>query len=364
MRFAFAGLGGATRSLHLPALKRIDASSAVGGCDPSIERRRRFERETGLPTYETLEQLLAGTRPDFVVVATPPDSHADLCIRAIRSGAHVVCEKPLATSVADADRMIAEAERGGRALAVHHGFREQPIFRALRERIGSDGVGEMLFCQVWQLTGLAPWDEPAAWRAASPDRALLEGGIHLVDLMLVLFGKPPEAVYARLSAGPHAPRRADAVSLLTLEFPGSRLGHVLIDRLCRGADRYLEVRADCEYASLRASWGGRALAQVGKRRARRAGVHLELAGGGIAWSERGLRRRTLARDPRRPEVAGTAALLTGITAAAEAGREPPSSGREARATLEVVEAAYRSAHSGERVPLGSAGTGRVGEQPV
>jgi predicted dehydrogenase len=360
MRFAFAGLGAATRSLHLPALSRIEEGTAVGGCDPSGEHRRRFERETGLPTYETLEELLARCRPEIVVVASPPDSHAELCIQALQSGANVLCEKPLATSVAEADRVIAEAERAGLALAVHHGIREQPTFRALRERIGSEGVGEMLFCQVWQLTGLAPWDEPAAWRAAAPDRALLEGGIHLVDLLLVLFGSRPEAVYAGLSAGPHAPRRADAVSLLTLEFPGDRLGHVLIDRLSRGGDRYLEVRADCEHASLRASWGGRAVAQVGKRRARTAGVHVELAGGGIAWIERGLHRRTLARDPRRPEVAGTAALLAGIVAAIEAGREPPSPGPEARVTLEVIEAAYRSADSGERVRLGSARATRIG----
>jgi hypothetical protein len=141
--------------------------------------------------------------------------------------------------------------------------------------------------------------------------------------------------------------------VLTLEFPGGRLGHLVIDRLSRGGDRYAEVRADCEHASLRASWGGRALVQAGKKRAGRAGVRFELAPGGIAWEERGLRRRTLARDPRRPELAGTAALLEGIVSALEAGREPPSSAREARVTLEVIEGAYRAARSGERVRLGS-----------
>ena len=44
---------------------------------------------------------------------------------------------------------------------------------------------------------LAPWDEPVAWRAAMPNRTLFEGGVHLVDLMLTLFGEPPVAVYAR-----------------------------------------------------------------------------------------------------------------------------------------------------------------------
>jgi predicted dehydrogenase len=364
MRFGFVGLGTATRSLHLPAMERVPAVSAVGGCDSSGAQRDRFVRETGLPAYETLDELLEGSRAEVVVVATPPDSHADLCIRALEGGAHVLCEKPFATTIADADRVLAAAERNGRAVAVHHGFREQPIFRALRDRIRAPEIGPLVFCQVWQLIDLPPWKDTTPWRAAAPDRTLLEGGIHLVDLLLVLFGSAPEGVYARQSAGLNPERRADAVSLLTLDFPAGRLGHVLIDRLCRGGDRYAEVRADCEHASLRASWGGRALAQVGKKRARRGGVHLELAGGGIAWEERGLARRTVARDPRRPELAGTAALLERIVTALEEGREPPSSGREARTTLEVIEAAYRSADSGERVPLMSAGVRRVGEQPI
>jgi UDP-N-acetyl-2-amino-2-deoxyglucuronate dehydrogenase len=360
MRLAFAGLGMATHLLHLPAMGRVDEASVVGGCDPSSEQRERFARATGLPAFETLAELVERCRAELVVVATPPESHAAVCIEALERGAHVLCEKPLATSVADADRVIAASERTGRAIAVHHGFREQPIFRALRERIGSPQTGPLVFCQVWQLVNQPPWEEAAAWRAAAPDRTLLEAGIHLVDLLLVLFDASPEAVYARHSGGSHH-ESADAISLLTLEFGGGRLGHLLIDRLCRGGDRYAEVRADCERASLRASWGGRAIVQLGRKRAQAAGLRLELAPGGIAWEERGLRRRTLARDPRRPQLAGTAALLRGIIAAVKAGREPPSSGREARSALEVVEAAYRSARSGERVLL-DAGDRRVHEQ--
>jgi predicted dehydrogenase len=91
--------------------------------------------------------------------------------------------------------------------------------------------------------------------------------------------------------------------------------------------------------------------ELGKKRAASAGIRLQLAPGGIAWEERGLRRRTLARDPRRPELAGTEALLRKLIAAIESGADPPSSGREAIATLAVIEAAYRAASSGERIRL-------------
>jgi predicted dehydrogenase len=97
--------------------------------------------------------------------------------------------------------------------------------------------------------------------------------------------------------------------------------------------------------------GGRALIKVGKKRAQSGGIHLELGAGGAAWSERGLRRRTLARNPRMPQVHATRALLARVIEALERGDEPPSSGRSARDSLAVVEAAYRSAASGNRVPI-------------
>ena len=102
---------------------------------------------------------------------------------------------------------------------------------------------------------------------------------------------------------------------------------------------------------MRASHGGRAVAQVGKKRAERAGIRLDYAAGGLAWMEQGLKRTTLARDPRSSGVDATAKLLEKVVAAVAEGREPPSSGREARQVLAVIEAAYHSGQSGERVEL-------------
>jgi len=165
-----------------------------------------------------------------------------------------------------------------------------------------------------------------------------------------IYGTTPEAVYARRSGGLEG-READAIHLVTLEFPHGRLAQITIDRLCKAGTRYLELRADCERASIRASLGGRASLYAGKKRAHRAGVRLEFASEGLAWEERGLARRRLARNPRKSAERGTATLLDGLIDAVQARREPPSSGREAREGLAVIEAAYRSAAKGERVLL-------------
>ncbi|MGH2868298.1 MAG: Gfo/Idh/MocA family protein [Solirubrobacteraceae bacterium] len=351
MRFALLGLGWAARALALPALRTLPDVQVVGGCDPSPEQRDSWQRETGLAAFSGLQELVASTRIDAVVVAAPPAFHAPLCIEALELGLHVVCEKPFVADVTEADRVLAAAAAAGKQVAVNHEFRCQPIFETVRSQISNLQYGRLVFCQIWQLMDLAPWDEPAAWRAAMADRALLEGGIHLVDLMLAVFGCPPEAVYARHSPGLEQAREADAIHLLTLEFPDGRLGQITMDRLCQASSRYLELRADCEQASLRASIGGRAAVQIGMKRAERPGIRLDLARGGMAWAEQGTSRHTLARNPPDAPAHATAALLTQIVDAFRDGREPPSSGREARIVLGVIEAAYQSARAGRRVEL-------------
>ena len=351
MRIGYVGLGWAVRAFHLPALKSLAGHAAVGGADADPERRAWWSETTGTPAYSSLSELIDRAAPDVVVVATPPASHAELCLEALAAGAHVFCEKPFASTAAEADEVLAAAAAAGRRVAVNHEFREKPIFAALRERVGSPEAGRLVFCQIWQLMDLAPWDEPVPWRAAMPNRTLFEGGVHLVDLMVQFFGELPEAVYARSSSGLEAGRQADAISLALFEFSQGRLAQLTIDRLCPAATRYVEVRLDCERESLRASHGGRANIRVGAKRAQRPGVRVDFGVGGVAWAERGSSRVKLARDPRNPAVYGTARLSERVFAAFAANVEPPSSGREARDVLAVIEAAYRSAATGERVEL-------------
>jgi predicted dehydrogenase len=351
VRFAIVGLGWAARAFHAPALRQLPAVSLVGGVDGDEQQRSRWARETGLPAYASLDELLERTQLDAVVIATPPGSHASLCLAALEAGLHVLCEKPFVSDVEEADRVLSAAAAAERQVAVNHEFREMPIYRALRAKIGAPDVGRLVFCQIWQLMDLAPWDEPVHWRASMPNRTLFEGGVHLVDLLMLLYGEKPVAVYARHSSGLEQERRADAIHLVTLEFSGGRLAQLTIDRLCKAGTRYVEIRVDCEQASLRASHGGRALLQIGKKRAERTGLRVDFGQGGLAWLERGLSRRTLARSPRDSAMHATRELTRQIVAAFQDNREPPSSGREAREVLDVIAAAYRSAETGERIVL-------------
>lgn len=351
MRFAVVGLGYATTNFHVPALRRIAGTELVGGCDLSRERREQWQRETGSTAHATLDELLERERPDVVIVATPPDAHVDPCLKAIEAGCHVFCEKPLAEMTADADRIVDAARAAGRQVAVNMEFREHPIFTAVKDGVQSGRYGRLAFCQVWQHVELAPWDEPAEWRSRMADRALLEGGVHLVDLLLAIAGEVPVAVSAQHSGGSDEHRGADAIQLVTLEFAGGRLAQITMNRLCPAAMRFLEARADCEHASLRASLGGRATLRIGLKRAERPGARVEFGLGGLAWVEQGFRRTPLARNPRDANVGGTTRLLQGLMQAIGDGVDPPSSAREARDVLAVIGAAYESARTGETVRL-------------
>ena len=122
-------------------------------------------------------------------------------------------------------------------------------------------------------------------------------------------------MYARHRAGLDRTRAADAIHLVLLEFPGGALGQITIDRLCKAGTRYVELRADCEHASLRASYGGRALFQAGLKRAERPGIRLVYGLGGVAWIERGTSRKTIA--PQSADIRRSS-------------RRGPSSGRSSR----------------------------------
>lgn len=355
MRFGFVGLGFAAEWLHRPAVRALPAAQIVGGTDLDPARRAAWQALEPSPVFDDVHAMLEATTPDVVVVSTPPGAHAAGCIAAVEAGAHVICEKPFVETLAQADEVLAAAARTSRRIAVNQEFRYMPIFRSVGAAIGTAGVGAPVFLHCTQFMDLPPWDEAVPWRAAMPHRSLFEGGVHLVDLFHMLAGRLPTSVFAATSSGLDPARVADAIHLVTLDYGDGLLGQITVDRLCRAGTRYVDLRVDCEEASLRASFGGRAFVQLGVKRAQRPGLRVEFGPEGLAWSERGLRRRTLARNPRRATQAATAALYRDATGAFGRGVDPPTSGTVARETLRIIEASYRSAESREPVEVAAAG---------
>lgn len=359
MRIGVVGLGNAGYTLHLPALQGIPGVTVAGGCDPDAGKRDRAARRFGIPVFADFAAMLSQTTPDVVIVGTPPDSHADYCLRSFAAGAHVICEKPFVSSIDEADAVLAAASSAGRAIAVNHEFREMPIFRAIRDGIARDTSDGPVFAQVWQLMDLPPWAEPG-WRGQMLQRTLYEAGVHLVDLLLALFGEKPCAVQAWTSTCGVREGATDAVALVTLEFSRGRLAQVTQNRLCKGETQYFEVRAETPRASFRGSFGGRARLSAGLFRSTRPHVRLEYGTSGIAWRESGNRRTLLARNPKDPGMVATRLLLERTLDAFRTGGRPPVSGEDGRDVLEVIAACYHAAATGRRVSLASPDVAALG----
>ncbi len=352
MRVALVGLGNAGMTLHLPALAGIPQLTVVGTTDVDPLRRQAAAEKWKVPTFDDFTEMLRRTTPDIVMIGTPPSSHAAYCLESLAAGAHVLCEKPFVSSLAEADTVIEAARSANRYVALNHEFREMPIFRAIRDQVGRPDVGSLVFAQVWQLMDLPPWKEPG-WRGQMLERTLYEAGVHLVDFLMALFGEKPVAVSASTSTCGVREGRTDAVALVTLEFSNGRLAQIIQNRLCRGETQYFEVRAEGTEASLRASFGGRARISAGLHRSTRPHVRIDYGTSGIAWREVGNRRTLLARNPREPGMNATRLVIERTVAAIQNGTAPPASAEDARQGLEVIAACYHAARTGERISLGN-----------
>jgi predicted dehydrogenase len=346
MKVGLVGLGDAGFNMHLPALKAIAGATVSGIADIDAARLKRATTVYGGTGYSDWRDMLSREAPDCVIVATPPDSHAVICLAALEGGANVVCEKPFTDTVADADRIIAAAAQSGRRIAINHEFREMPIFQGVLKSAASEGGDAIVFAQAWQQVDLPPTGD-TGWRGSMQRRVLHEAGVHLIDFVLSAFGSVPETVFAAFSdGGTSAPGNDDAVVSMSLRFPGARLANITINRLAKGENHYLDARIDTRTASYRASFGGRARLTAGLHRAKQPHLRLDYGVSGLAWKEIGSRREVIARNPPDPRMLATRSLHSRTFEAFDSGGDVPCSAEWAREVTRVIEAAYRSGESG------------------
>lgn len=343
------GLGTVAEQIHLPACALLPDAQIVAACEPDNERRIGVGRKFRIPTlYSEAETFLQKEKPDIVIIGTPPDSHRDLCLLALEHSAHVFCEKPFVRSVAEADEVIEAAERRQRSVVVNNEYRFMKIYRLTQERVASGEFGKPFLIQCWQQM-FHPPSEERNWRSVQP--ILYEFGTHPLDLICFFFDALPLSITA------HTPRprpdiESDVVVQATLRFPGERLATLTLNRISHALERYLEMRVDCEKASLRVSFGGVARAAVDWSRVRGWPIaRFSLVKGGEARVEAGGRSRVIAREWTEARASATALNLQRLIDAIKRGTVSNDLARHARELIRIVCAGYESARTGETVWL-------------
>jgi len=177
---------------HAAAYHRHPQTEVVAVCDIRQEALDNFKRDWAdvwpeVRCYTDYRAMLAAEKPDLVSVCTPDHLHADITVDAANGGAKaILCEKPIATTLADADRMIAAAEANNVLLSIEHTRRWSPIFLKARSLIRSGDFGPL---------------RAITANMYSPRSMLFRNGTHLMDMICFFAEAEPAWVFAELEEG-------------------------------------------------------------------------------------------------------------------------------------------------------------------
>jgi predicted dehydrogenase len=179
LRGAFIGFGNVAANGHLPGWRARDDVKIVAATDAATSRCEAFLADCPDGRwYETVDDLLASEKLDFVDICAPPGSHAALIERALDAGLHVLSEKPLVTRIEDAKRMAGAAARTRRVLHTAHNWLEAPICRKVSALVDDGAIGAVRSVR-WRTLRRQPAIAVSAdgitnWRV---DPAMAGGGI-------------------------------------------------------------------------------------------------------------------------------------------------------------------------------------------
>jgi predicted dehydrogenase len=273
-RGALLGLGGIARLGHLPAFQFDPAVAARLQIVGIVDDSPAAAAIDGIPLLSDPDRLAELGPLDFVDICTPTASHLPLSLWALSQGYHVLCEKPVAVTRAEAASLAAAARRAGRVVMPCHQYRYNPVWRRVKRWLDDGLIGHWHLAEfhVYRLTadpGAGGGGRSAVpWRGRRADGrggVLLDHGTHLVYELLDVAG-PPSAVRAWTGRLRHGDYDVEDTAQLLFEYP-DRLAVMFLTWAAR--TRETEIRFIGDRGSIR--WSGGTLT-------------LELGGGGQSES--------------------------------------------------------------------------------
>ncbi|WP_068773547.1 Gfo/Idh/MocA family protein [Paenibacillus sp. FJAT-26967] len=354
-RIGIIGCGGIANGKHLPSLAKLPNVELAAFCDIILERAENAKKQYGSGdacVYQDYRELLKDSSLDIVHVCTPNDSHADITIAALEADKHVMCEKPMAKTSADARRMVEAAKRTGKKLTIGYNNRFRSDSQYLK-RLCQDGeLGEVYFAKAHAIRRRAvpTWgvflDEEK--QGGGP---LIDIGTHALDLTLWMMDNyKPKVVlgtaYHKLS------HRADAANAFGPWDPAkftvedSAFGMITMEN---GATIMLEsswalntLEVDEAKCTLSGTEGGadmkNGLRINGEKNSRLYTQNIELSSGGVAFYE--------GDTDNAPDLE----MRLWIDAI-ENDKDPVVTPEQALVVSEILEAIYESSKTGKAVYL-------------
>ncbi len=334
MGYAIVGLGSYGLDTIIPQFANCEHSRLAAVVSGSPDKAARVARTHGLNDraiyrYEDFDRIRDNPDVDIVYVCLPNSMHAEYTIRAAKAGKHVLCEKPMAVSVAECQAMIAACKAADRKLMIGYRVHFEATNREAMRLARSGHAGKIRYVRSEHgyTHGTAP-----AWRlkkALAGGGSLMDMGVYSLQAARYMTGEEPVAVTARESTDRRDPRFAEVDDIIdwTLEFPSGAIAscqsmysanqnHVLL----AGDKGRIEMEPATRYA------------------------------GNRLWTGTDGRERELSPPP---GVGKThfAGMLDHLSQCAMTGREPIMSGEEGLRDMRIIEAIYQSIRENRTIRL-------------
>jgi predicted dehydrogenase len=336
MRFAILGAG-VIGQVHARLIGSLGEEATLAAViDVDLPRAEALAARSGAPAYASAAEAYAAEAIDAVAVCLPSALHTGAAVEALQAGKHVLIEKPIAVTLDAADEIIAAERASGRVVGVISQRRFQAPAIAIKEAVDegllgrvTSGLAESAFFRPQEYYDSGDW---RGTRAIDGGGALMNQGIHALDLLVWLLGVPVRVV-ARTASVAHERIEVEDVAAATIEFENGALGVILAStaaapglpvRLAVHGDRGTAVMEDDRLAFFDSGVDG--------RQPEPPGPPAETAG----WD---------------PVDAAHRAQYVDFLDAVRTGRSPAVSTAAARRALAVVLAVYESARTGRVVDL-------------
>lgn len=336
VRIAFIGCGRISGT-HFDAISRIEGLAVSAVCDDREDRARAAGERLGLPWFTDYARMLKEAPCDAVTVATPSGLHPAHGIAAARAGKHVICEKPMATSLQAADDLVRACDDARVRLFVVKQNRLNPTIQLLRRAVDKGRFGRIYVANatVWWTRPQEYYDQ-APWRGTweFDGGAFLNQASHYVDLIQWLAG-PVESVMAKTAT---LARRIEAedTGIAVLKFRSGALGSIQVTMLAYPKNIEGSITILGERGS--AKIGGTAVNKV---------EHWAFAD----YDDDDKLLDQSATAPHNVYGFGHEGYYRNVLATLRGEGSPDTDGRGGRRSLELVLAIYQSAKTGREVAL-------------
>ena len=342
---------GAIGPSHIFAIDQVEGAELAAVCDQVAERAESLAEEHGVPWFKSVGEMLRADAVDAVTIGTPSGFHLETALEVIEGGKHLLIEKPMEIVTERIDRITAAAAAQQVKLSGVYQSRFRPVPQQLKEMVDKGMLGEIYSGSAYtKRYRTREYYESGGWRGTwevDGGGCLMNQGIHLVDLLVWFMGEAKSAIGMISSVG--RPVEVDTLAMGLVEFESGAKGVIEGTTLAYPEfPQYMEIvgsRGTVVFAAERIM----SLDLIDPTPAEAAAREELLANKKAAEQARAEKRKDTAPGTAVPDLdMGHAPVFEDFVEAIRTGRDPLVPGREARRSVELINAIYESGRNNSK----------------